>query len=106
MTRRIFARQEPAPINNPGLPVPLWRALDRRQWYATGPECLEGIVRDGEVAINGNRFRSSLCRSLDSVSLFAFGPTAVDTGGQFGNWKGWFGHDRNARVAMVVDSLQ
>ena len=62
------------------------------------------MVRDGEVPITGDRFRSSLCRSLDCVSLFDSGATAVDTGGQFGNWSGWFGHEQNARVAMVVDS--
>ena len=62
-------------------------------------------MRDGAVAITGDRFRRSLCRSLDCVSLFDSGATAVDTGGQFGNWSGWFGHEQNARVAMVVDSL-
>ena len=90
-------------MDNPGLPEPLWRALDRRLWHATGPDCLEGIVRDGEVAITGDRFRSSLCRSLDCVALFDFGPTAVDTGGQFGNWNGWFGHQQNARVAIWLE---
>ena len=32
--------------------------------------------------------------------MFDFGPTAVDTDGQFGNWSGWFGHQQNARVAI------
>ena len=50
VTPNSFARQKPAPMDNPGLPEPLWRALDRRLWHATGPDCLEGIVRDGEVA--------------------------------------------------------
>ena len=90
-------------MDNPGLPEPLWRSLDRRLWHATGPDCLEGIVRDGEVAITGDRSQSSLCRSLDCVALFDFGPTAVDTGGQFGNWSGWFGHQQNARVAIWLE---
>ena len=89
-------------MDNPGLPEPLWRALDRRLWHATGPDCLEGIVRDGEVAITDDRYRGSLCRSLDCVALFDFGPTAVDAG-QFGNWSGWFGHQQNAHVAIWLE---
>ena len=54
-------------------------------------------MRDGEVAITGDRSQSFLCRRLDCVALFDFGPTAVDT---FRNWSGWFGHQQNARVAI------
>ena len=57
-------------------------ALNRRLWHAIAPDCLAGRVRDGEVAITGDRYRSSLCRRLDCVALFDFGPTAVDTGCQ------------------------
>ena len=82
--------------------IRVWRALDRRLWHATGPDRFEGIVRDGEVAITDDRYRGSLCRSLDCVALFDFGPTAVDTG-QFGNWSGWFGHQQNARAAIWLE---
>ena len=90
-------------MDNPGLPEPLWRALDRRLWHATSPDRLEDILRDGEVAITGDRYRNSLCRSLDCVALFDFGPTAVDTGDQFRNWSGWFGHQQNSRVAIWLE---
>ena len=71
-------------MDNPGLSEPLWRALDRRLWHATGPDCLDGILGDGEVAIVCDRYRNSLCRSLDCVALFDFGPTAVDTAASLG----------------------
>ena len=90
-------------MDNPGLSEPLWRALDRLLWHATGPACLEDILRDGKVAIIGDRYRYFLCRSLDCVALLDFGPTAVDTGGQFGNWSGWFGHQQKARVAIWLE---
>ena len=90
-------------MDNPGLPDPLWRALDGRLWHATGPDGLAGILRDREIAITGDRYQSSLCRSLNCVALFDFGPTAVDTGNQFDNWSGWFGYQQNTRVAIWLE---
>ena len=90
-------------MDNPGLHEPLWRALDGCLWHATGPAGLDGILRDGEIAITGDRYPSSLRRSLGCVALFDFGPTAVDTGGQFEHWRGWFGHQQGARVAIWLE---
>ena len=90
-------------MNNPGLPEPLWRALDGRLWHATGPAGLCGMLRDGQIAITGDRYQNSLCRSLGCVALFDFGPTAVDTSDQFGNWSGWFGRQQNARLAIWLE---
>ena len=90
-------------MDNPGFPQSLWQALDQRLWHATGPDGLSGILRDREIAITGDRYENSLCRSLNCVALFDFGPTAVDTGNQFGNWIGWFGHQQNARVAIWLE---
>ena len=90
-------------MDNPGLPQSLWQAFDRRLWHATGPDGLRGILRDREIAITGDRYPKSLCRSLNCVALFDFGPTAVDTGNQFENWRDWFGHQQNVPVAIWLE---
>ena len=51
----------------------------------------------------GNRYENSLCRHLNGVSLFDFGPTAVDGWGQFNNWLGWFGSQQNASVSIWLE---
>ena len=90
-------------MDNPGLPKPLWRALDGRLWHASGPDGLRGILKDCEIRVIGCRYPNSLCRILGCVALFDFGPTAVDTAGQFGNWSAWFGHEQKARVAIWLE---
>ena len=90
-------------MNNPGLPNRLWKALDQRLWHATGLEGLRGILKSGHIAIAGARYENSLCRYLNCVSLFDFGPSAVDDWGQFHNWYAWFGHEQNSRVAIWLE---
>ena len=90
-------------MDNPGLPDSLWEILDERLWHATETEGLCGIVKDKEIKITDDRFQGSLCHHLDCVSLFDFGPTAVDVGNQYRNWSGWFGHQQDARVAIWLE---
>ncbi|MCY4487155.1 MAG: hypothetical protein OXF11_08585 [Deltaproteobacteria bacterium] len=90
-------------MNNPGLPNTLWNALDQRLWHATGLEGLRGILTSGQIAIAGARYKNSLCRYLNCVSLFDFGPSAVDDWDQFRNWYAWFGHEQNSRVAIWLE---
>ena len=89
---------------NPGLPQALWSRLDGRLWHATDCNSLSKILSDGEIRpAVGDRYRNSFCRSQGSVSLFDFGPTAVDIPGQFNNWAGWFGHQQESRVAIWLE---
>lgn len=89
---------------NPGLPETLWSRLDRRLWHATERKSLSGIISDGEIRVGvGVRYRNSFCRCQDAVSLFDFGPTAVDDWGQFKNWDGWFGHQQESRTAIWLE---
>ena len=90
-------------MNNPGLHDSLWEVLDNRLWHATGADGLSGIVKDGEIKITGDRYKESLCRYFDCVSLFDFGPTTVDTGIQFHKWSGWFGSYQDSRVAVWLE---
>ena len=72
-------------MRNPGLPSALWAILDNRLWHATGTDELAGVIADGEIRVFGDRYKNSLCKEHDAVSLFDFGPTAVDFD-QFINW--------------------
>ena len=90
-------------MKNPGVPTALWDVLDQRLWHATGLDGLRGIVTSGQIAIAGGRYKNSLCRYLNCVSLFDFGPSAVDDWGQSNNWFGWFGHQQDSRVAIWLD---
>ena len=91
-------------MNNPGLPNTLWNALDQRLWHATGLEGLRAILTSGQIAIAGARYKNSLCRYLNCVSLFDFGPSAVDDWCQFNNWYAWFGNEQNSRVAIWLEA--
>ncbi len=89
---------------NPGLPEALWSRLDGRLWHATERNSLSKILSDGEIRpAVGDRYRNSFCRCRGSVSLFDFGPTAVDIRGQFNNWAGWFGHQQESRIAIWLE---
>ena len=90
-------------MDNLGLLDSLWEILNERLWHATGPERLCGIVKDKEIKITGDRNQKSLCRFLNCVSLFDFGPTAVDEGNQYRIWIGWFGDQQVARVAIWLE---
>lgn len=89
-------------MENPGLPPTLWAVLDTGLWHATTPTGLEGIFADGEIRITGDRYRNSLCRSLDGICLFDFGHAAEDVTNQFNNWIGWFGHQQECRVPIWI----
>ena len=90
-------------MKNPSLPDSLWAVLNHRLWHATCQKGLRGIVKDGEIRIVGSRYQNSLCRYLSCVSLFDFGPTAINDWGQFNNWHGWFGSQQDARVAVWLE---
>ena len=84
------------------LPDSLWEVINERLWHATSTKGLKGILEAGEIKI-GNRYKKSLCGHLGCVSLFDFGPTAIDCEGQFKNWWGWFGHQQKSRLAVWLE---
>ena len=90
-------------MDNPGLPDPIWDVIDGRLWHVTSATGLRGIVDSGEIRITGERYPNSLCRYLNCVSLFDFGITAVDNWLEHYNWKSWFGHQQNERVAIWLE---
>ncbi len=86
---------------NPGLPSKLWAILDMGLWHATEQVALAKMISEGRIRAGvSDRYRCSLCRSEGGISLFDFGPTAVDDWGQFRNWVGWFGSQQEARIAV------
>ena len=85
------------------LPDSLWEAINERLWHATSPQGLKGILEAGEIRIIGNRCENSLCRHLDCVSLFDFGPTAKDCDGQYTSWWGWFGDQQKSAVGVWLE---
>ena len=89
-------------MNNPGLPAPLWAAIDGKLWHATGPAELAGIIADGEIRVFRNRYTDSLAKAHDAVSLMDFGPNATDKD-QFCNWVGWMGDQQKSRVAVWLE---
>ena len=90
-------------MKNPGLPDTLWEALDQRLWHATGKKALFRIVADAHIKIVGDRYKQSLCRYLECVSLFDFGPSAADDCDQFRHWSGWFGHQQGSRLSIWLE---
>jgi hypothetical protein len=91
-------------MKNPGLPEILWQQLAGRLWHATDRIGLNGIISDGEIKVAfGSRYRGAFCRHQDSVSLFDFGPAAVDIPGQFSNWSGWFGAQQEAAISIWLE---
>ncbi|MEQ8832192.1 MAG: hypothetical protein RLW87_20460 [Alphaproteobacteria bacterium] len=46
---------------------------------------------------------SALSRRHGAVSLFDFGPAAVDYPIQFNNWSQWLGHEQGDRIAVWIE---
>ena len=75
------------------IPAPLWSALHGKVWHATSPKGLEGIVRDGYVAVASDR-HNAFAHHMNLVSLFDLGPTAFNQRDAFGmtasdHMRGW-----------------
>ncbi len=87
-------------MDNPGLPNTLWSVLSGGLWHATGKKQLNSIFETQCISIVAGRYNNSFCKSLGSVSLFDFGPSATDKSGQFKNWYGWFGKEQGSRVVV------
>lgn len=82
------------------VPDALWAVLSGHHWHATSLEGLHGIVHSGAIEIRPGY--KGLCKSLGAVSLFDFGPTAVDIK-SLGHWTQWCGYEQasTARLAGV-----
>ena len=82
------------------VPHALWAALSGHSWHATSLEGLRGIVHSGAIEIRPGY--NGLCKSLSAVSLFDFGPTAIDIK-SLGHWTQWCGYEQAsfARLAGV-----
>lgn len=92
-------------MDNPDLayfPSALWTVLDGGLWHATGPSELARIIDDGEIRVFRTRYKNSLCKEIDAVSLFDFGPSATDRD-QYKNWNNWFGTAQKSRVAIWLE---
>jgi len=70
------------------VPDALWAVLSGHRWHATSLDGLRGIVDSGAIEIRPGY--NGLCKSLDAVNLFDFGPTAVDIK-SLGHWTEWCG---------------
>ena len=70
------------------VPDALWAVLTGHRWHATSLNGLHGVVQSGAIEIRPGY--NGLCKSLAAVSLFDFGPTAVDikSGGHWTQWCG------------------
>ena len=71
------------------VPDALWGALSSHRWHATSRDGLSEIVAKGAIEIRSGY--NGLCKSLGAISLFDFGPTAVDikSGGHWTQWCGF-----------------
>ena len=82
------------------VPGALWAVLSGHRWHATSLDGLRGIVDSGAIEIRPGY--NGLCKALGAVSLFDFGPTAVDIKSG-GHWTQWCGCEQasSARLAGV-----
>ncbi len=82
------------------VPDTLWAVLSGHRWHATSLDGLRGIVHSGAIEIRPGY--NGLCKSLGAVSLFDFGPTAVDIKSG-GHWTQWCGSEQasSARLSGV-----
>ena len=83
------------------VPDALWAVLTGHRWHATSLDGLRGVVQSG--AIEKRPGYNGLCKSLGAVSLFDFGPTAVDIK-SLGHWTQWCGSQQasSAKLAGVA----
>jgi hypothetical protein len=90
---------------NPGLPDLLWAEIDGRLWHATSHQGLIGIVEDKYIRVSrGERYRNSICRRLECVSLFDFGQDALDQDDFMrANWYPWLGSEHTGQVAIWLE---
>ena len=79
-----------------------WAVLDGRIWHATSVAGLRGIRADGCIR-PGNRYKGSFVRARRWVSLFDFGPAAIDDWDQWGNWAQWFGATHGAPLSVWLE---
>ena len=82
------------------VPDALWAVLSGHRWHATSLVGLCGIVDSGAIEIRPGY--NGLCKSLGAVSLFDFGPTAVDIKSG-GHWTEWCGSQQAASDRVVGD---
>ena len=73
------------------VPDALWTVLSGHRWHATPLDGLRGIVDKGAIEIRCGY--NGLCKSLGAISLFDFGPTAVDIKSG-GHWTQWCGSEQ------------
>ncbi len=76
------------------IPDELWNHLTGYRWHATSLKGLEGIVRSGAIEVRPEGY-NGLCKSLEAISLFDFGPSAVDIKSG-GHWSEWCGHQQTS----------
>ena len=83
------------------VPDALWAVLTGHRWHATSLDGLCGVVQSGAIEIRPGY--NGLCKSLGAVSLFDFGPTAVDIK-SLGHWTQWCGSQQasSAKLAGVA----
>ena len=80
-----------------GVPNALWAVLSGHRWHATSLEGLRGIVHSGTIEIRPGY--NGLCKLLGAVSLFDFGPTAVDIKSG-GHWTQWCGFEQASSARL------
>ena len=79
------------------VPDTLWAVLSGHRWHATALDGLRGIVHSGAIEIRCGY--NGLCKSLGAVSLFDFGPTAVDIKSG-GHWTQWCGSEQASSARL------
>ncbi len=92
-------------MKNPSLPENLWMELSGRLWHATSIDGLSGILRDGSIQpASGKRYLNSICRGMGCISLFDFGPEALEQD-EFmqSNWFPWLGREHDGRSAIWLE---
>lgn len=89
-------------MKDPGCGPGAWAVLDGKIWHATSIAGLRGIRADGCIR-PGNRHKSSFVSARRWVSLFDFGPSAIDEWNQWGNWAPWFGTTHGSPFSIWLE---